>query len=156
MIDAEDPAHAAHEVIAELDRLGALASKPRRPVAALMRETVPGKDVWVVCEGNLEQEVTRGTLELLSAGDELASKLGGALVAVGFPAAMRRHAGTLAGYGADRILILDHPALASRGPRRGGSLGRLVTERGLGDCCCPPANLDAIGVRGSPPGWGWG
>ena len=77
----------------------------------------------MVCEGNLEQEITRGTVELLSAGDELASKLGGSLVAVGFPAAMRRHAALLAGYGADRILLLDHPALASRRPecRRSGS-----------------------------------
>jgi electron transfer flavoprotein alpha subunit len=132
LIDAEDPEHAAHEVVAELDRLGALAAsrRERRRIAALMRETVPGKDVWVVCEGNLEQEITRGTLELLSAGDELASRLGGALVAVGFPNAMRRHAGILAGYGADRILILDHPALASRRPEAAAqALARLVTER---------------------------
>ncbi len=132
LIDTEDPEHAAHEVVAELDRLGALAAsrRERRRIAALMRETVPGKDVWVVCEANLEQEITRGTLELLSAGDELASKLGGALVAVGFPNAMRRHAGTLAGYGADRILILDHPALASRRPEAAAqALARLVTER---------------------------
>jgi electron transfer flavoprotein alpha/beta subunit len=94
LIDAEDPKHAAREVVAELDRLGALAAshRERRRIAARIREPVPGKDVWVVCEGNLEQEITRGTLELLSAGDELASKLGGALVVVGFPAPMRRHA----------------------------------------------------------------
>src|SRR5271155_2774232 len=91
LIDADDPVHVAREMVAELDRLGALTAsrRERRPIAARMREPVPGKDVWVVCEGNLEQEITRGTLELVSAGDELASKLGGAPVAVGFPAAMR-------------------------------------------------------------------
>src|SRR5581483_4016714 len=49
-------------------------------------------------------EITRGSLELLSRGDELAAHLGGALVAVGFPAALARHAGLLASYGADQVV----------------------------------------------------
>jgi electron transfer flavoprotein alpha subunit len=132
LIDAAEPAHAAREAVAELDRLGALGAggRQRRKVSAAARQSAPGKDVWVVCEGNLEQEITRGSLELLSAGDELASRLGGALVAVGFPAAMRRHARLLAGYGADRVLLIDHPALQTHRPESvAQAMAALVTER---------------------------
>ncbi len=132
LIDAADPQHAAAEVVAELDRLGALSAshRERRKISPTMRTSAPGKDVWVVCEGSLEFEITRGSLELLSAGDELAAKLGGALVAVGFPAAMRRHARLLAGYGADQVLILEHPALDARRPESAaGAIAQLVKER---------------------------
>ncbi|MGO9061689.1 MAG: FAD-binding protein [Candidatus Binataceae bacterium] len=133
LIESTDVEQAAEQVVAELNRLGALSSgrRERRRIAARMRESGPGKDVWVVCEGSLEQEVTRGTLELLSAGDGLASQVGGALVAVGFPLAMRRHAALLAGYGADRILLIDHPALESRRPECAAqAVAQLVMERG--------------------------
>jgi electron transfer flavoprotein alpha subunit len=113
-IDASDPARACRELIAALDAAGALQpdDKPRRPVAPGLRSPRRGKDVWVACETNLEGEVTRGSLELLSRGDELASELGGALVAVGFPASLARHAALLAGYGADRVIAIDSPELA--------------------------------------------
>jgi len=132
LIDATDSQRAAQEVVAELDRLGALSAsrRERRKISPTMRTSAPGKDVWVVCEGNLEFEITRGSLELLSAGDELADKLGGALVAVGFPTAMRRHARLLAGYGADQVLILEHPALDARRPESAAAaIAHLVKER---------------------------
>jgi len=132
LIDAADAQSAAHQAVAELDRLGALVTGTlqRRKTTAAKRESVPGKDVWVVCEGSLELEITRGSLELLSAGSQLAGKVGGALVAVGFPAAMARHARLLAGYGADRVLIIDHPAVASHRPESAAeALAQLVAER---------------------------
>src|SRR5215468_7403419 len=68
LIDAADAQSAAHQAVAELDRLGALVTGTlqRRKTTAAKRESVPGKDVWVVCEGSLELEITRGSLELLS------------------------------------------------------------------------------------------
>jgi electron transfer flavoprotein alpha subunit len=131
-IDASDPERAAAAVIAELDRLGALAPRQhqRRPIAANVRPSVRGRDVWVACEMDLEGRVTRGTLELLSAGDELAAKLSGALVAVGFPASIARHAGLFASYGADRVIAIDHPALQHYTPEAAAeAFARLVKDR---------------------------
>jgi electron transfer flavoprotein alpha subunit len=118
MLDASDPERAAAAVIEELDRAGALERRVRkgRPIAAKPREPSRGRDVWVVCEADLEGHITRGSLELLSAGDELAARRGGALVAVGFPAALSKHAGILASYGADRIVVLDNPGLDAYSP----------------------------------------
>lgn len=117
-IDASDPARGCRELIAALDAAGALTpdEKPRRPIAAGTRAPSRGKDLWVACETNLEGEVTRGSLELLSRGDELATELGGALVAVGFPGTMARHGALLAGYGADQVIVIDSPELASYTP----------------------------------------
>lgn len=132
LIDTTDLQRAAEQVVAELDRLDALnaAGRNRRKVPAAARISAPGKDVWVVCESNLEGEITRGSLELLSAGGELASKIGGALIAIGFPAAIARHARLLAGYGADHVLIIDHPAPESHRPESiAESVGQLVLER---------------------------
>jgi electron transfer flavoprotein alpha subunit len=131
LIDAAQPQDAALQTVAELQRLGALGAsqRRRRRIGASIRNPVAGKDVWVVCEENLEHEVTRGSLELLSAADQLASRTGGALVVVGFPASMARHAGLLAGYGADRIMILDHEALQSRRPESiAQAVAQLVTQ----------------------------
>jgi electron transfer flavoprotein alpha subunit len=132
MIDASDPASAAREVVAALTAMGALGhqEKARRPVDARIRKPARGRDLWVACETNLEGAVTRGSLELLSHGDELVARLGGALVAVGFPAALARHAELLASYGADHVLVLDHPALESYTPEAAAeAMAHLVRER---------------------------
>ncbi len=117
-IDAADAERAAAEVIAALEALGALKPRvhDRRPIAAPLRTGKRGRDVWIVCETDLEGRVTRGTLELLSRGDELASRLGGALVAVGFDGGIARHAGLLASFGADTVLTIENPALNSYTP----------------------------------------
>jgi len=117
-IDAADAERAAAEVISELESIGALKPRMRnrRPIEASRRESKRGRDVWVVCEADLEGHVTRGTLELLSRGDELASRLGGAVFAVGFHAGCARHAGLLASFGADEVLTIEHPALVSYTP----------------------------------------
>ncbi len=85
-IDAADPERAAADVIAASGPRGALNPRPRnrRAISPRTRATQRGRDVWVAVETNLRGSVTRGSLELLSRGDELASHLGGAVVAVGF------------------------------------------------------------------------
>ncbi|HLK86427.1 MAG TPA: FAD-binding protein [Candidatus Binataceae bacterium] len=132
MIDASDPVRAARQTAAALNELGALRpqTRPRRPIGAAMRKPARGNDLWVACETDLAGAVTRGSLELLSHGDALASRLGGALVAVGFPAAIARHAELLAGYGADHIIVLDHPALDAYTPAAAAeAMAHLVRER---------------------------
>jgi electron transfer flavoprotein alpha subunit len=132
MIDASDPERAAAAVIAELDASGALAGSAhaRRKTGDAVRKSATRRDVWIGCETDLQGHITRGTLELLSAGDELAAKLGGALVAIGFGASLAKHGGLLASYGADKIIAIDHPALASYTPEAAAdAVGRLVTER---------------------------
>ena len=117
-VDTADAERAAAEATATLETLGALNARPhnRRPIEAARRASQRDRDVWVVCETDLEGRITRGTLELLSRGDELASRLGGALTAVGIDAGIARHAGLLASFGADQVLMLEHPALTSYTP----------------------------------------
>ncbi len=118
LIDASDPARAAADIVEALDQLGALTpgAKSRRPVTAAVRRSSSGKDIWAACETNLKGEVTRASLELLSRGSELADKLGGAMAAIVIGRGMACHAELLASYGADRILLLDHPELDSYAP----------------------------------------
>ena len=117
-IDASDAERAAAEVISKLEKIGALKPRThqRRSIGSARRAGKRDRDVWVVCETDLEGRVTRGTLELLSRGDEFASRLGGALVAVGLDGGVARHAGLLASFGADQVLTVEHPALASYTP----------------------------------------
>jgi len=132
MIDEADPERAAELVIGELDRIGALAPRVRkqRPIGDTIRGPVRGKDVWVVVETNLAGAVTLGSLELLSAADVLATHLGGALIAVGFPGSIAKHAGLLASYGPDRIIVVDHPALQNYSPDIvAEAMARLVRDR---------------------------
>jgi len=132
MIDTADPVSAAHEVIAALGAMGALRreDKARRPVGANIRKPARGRDLWVACETDLAGAVTRGSLELLSHGDQLVARLGGALVAVGFPAVLARHAELLASYGADHVVVLDHPALQAYTPAAAAeAMAHLVRER---------------------------
>lgn len=132
MIDTTDPESAAREVLAALTAMSALRreDKTRRAVGATLRKPARGHDLWVACETDLAGAITRGSLELLSYGDEMVARLGGALVAVGFPAALARHAELLASYGADHVLVLDHPALESYSPEAAAeAMAHLVRER---------------------------
>ncbi|MGO9267396.1 MAG: FAD-binding protein [Candidatus Binataceae bacterium] len=132
MIDASDPRRAAADVIAALEARGALRPRVhnRRPVAAQVRKPVRGKDVWVVVETDLEGALTLGTLELLSAADALVTRLGGALVALGLSDNIARHAGRLASYGADEVVILESPALGNYSPDTAAeAVAHLVRER---------------------------
>ncbi len=129
-IDASDAERAAAEVISTLEKIGALKPRmhQRRSIGSARRARKRDRDVWVVCETDLEGRVTRGTLELLSRGDELASRLGGALVAVGLDGGVARHAGLLASFGADQVLTVEHPALASYTPETAAeAVAKIVT-----------------------------
>jgi electron transfer flavoprotein alpha subunit len=132
MIDAADPDRAAIEVIAALEKMGALTPRVhhRAPIAAKLRKAARGRDVWVAIETSLDHQITLCSLELLSAGDRLATKLGGALVAVAMPGAAARHASLLASYGADHLLLVDSPALENYSPDAAAeAFSRLVHER---------------------------
>jgi electron transfer flavoprotein alpha subunit len=113
-IDTADAERAATEVMSALELLSALKPRvhDRRAIGSARRASKRDRDVWIICETDLEGHVTRGTLELLSRGDELASRLGGALFAVGIDAGITRHAGLLASFGADRVIAIENPALA--------------------------------------------
>jgi electron transfer flavoprotein alpha subunit len=117
-IDASDPERAAADVIAELDKAGALKPRAgrRRAISKSIRKPLRGRDVWVAIEATIAGFVTRGSLELLSRADQLASQLGGAVIAAGFGASMRLHAGVLARYGADRVIVLESPMLEAYTP----------------------------------------
>jgi electron transfer flavoprotein alpha subunit len=130
-INESDPPRAAQQLIQALERKNALSPRTteRARVASVVRKPLPGKDVWVACETNMVGEITRGSLELLSSGDKLAQSLGGAVFAIGFPASIGRHAPLLARYGADRILVLDHPGLARYAPETvAEAMANLVQE----------------------------
>jgi electron transfer flavoprotein alpha subunit len=132
MIDAADPERAAEDVIAALEKMGALKPRVhnRRPIGGQIRKPVRGRDVWVVVETSLDDQITLCSLELLSAGDRLATQLGGALVAVALPGAAVRHAGLIASYGADHLLLADGPALESYSSDSAAeALAHLVHER---------------------------
>jgi electron transfer flavoprotein alpha subunit len=131
-IETGDPVEAAQRLLSVLQQRNAFSpdSKERRSVAAAMRKPAPHKDVWVACETNIAGDITRGTLELLSSGDRLASSLGGAVFAVGFSTSISRHSGLLASYGADRILIVDHPELEYHAPETvAEAMASLVQKR---------------------------
>jgi electron transfer flavoprotein alpha subunit len=131
-IDAADPERAAAALIEELDKIGALTprKRERRQIAAAVRQESSNRDIWVACETDLHGRVTRGSLELLSSADPLATSLGGAVVAVGFPKSMAEHAGLLASYGVDRVLSLNHPELESYSPESAAAaVAQLVRER---------------------------
>jgi electron transfer flavoprotein alpha subunit len=117
-IDASDAERAAAEVISALESIGALEPRvhDRRAIGSARRAGKRDRDVWIVCETDLEGHVTRGTLELLSRGDELASRLGGALVAIGIDSTISRHSGLLASFGADQVIAIENPALSSYTP----------------------------------------
>ena len=132
MIDASDPERAAAAVIDALDARGALEPRQhrRRAVSPAIRPGVRGRDLWVACETDLAGHVTRASLELLSEADALAPRLGGAVVALGYPASFASHAAIAASYGADRVLVLDHPELDAYSPARlAEAVAQLVRAR---------------------------
>jgi electron transfer flavoprotein alpha subunit len=117
-IETTDPLKAAQALMQALKKRDALKPRAvqRLPVNSTVRESTPGRDVWVACETNLAGDITRGSLELLSSADKLASHLGGSVCALGFASTIADHAPLLASYGADHILLLEHPDLERYAP----------------------------------------
>ena len=130
MIDTAAPAQAADELIALLGDLDAAHARESVPVTSTIRKPKRGSDVWVAVETNLAGMLTRGSLELLSAADRLAAKIGGAVVALGFPGSIAKHAGLMAAYGADQIIVIDSPVLENySADSAADALGKLLRER---------------------------
>lgn len=132
MIDASDPERAAEEVFAALEDVGALRPREhhRRPIASTLRKPARGHDLWVAVEEDLAGEITLGSLELLSAADRLAGELSGAVFAVGCGEAIARHAGLIAGYGADRIILLEGLNSANYSPDTVAAAYARLVEQG--------------------------
>lgn len=88
--------------------LALLTATPRR-----QGPPQPGKAVWVIAEHTADS-IRQVTLELLGKGNDLAAALQGELVAVlmGGPGISER-ASVLAAYGAERIYVIEDPALAN-------------------------------------------
>lgn len=131
-IDTADPERASAAVIAHLDRIGALAprARTRRPISSTLRHPVRGHDIFVAVEIDLAGKVTRATLELLSRSDELAERVGGAVIALGFGPGVLPHVGLLASYGADRVIVLDAPGLQPYAPETAAcAAGAIISER---------------------------
>lgn len=131
-IDPGNAERAAEELIDHLERVGALRprARERRAVSSAIRQPLRGRDVWVAVETGLDGAVTRTTLELLSRGDELATRTGGALVAVGAPASIERHAEILSSHGADRIIAIATPEAQAYAPEvLAEAIAALVKER---------------------------
>jgi electron transfer flavoprotein alpha subunit len=130
-IDTSDAARAAAEVVAALEALGAFAPQapPTNVVPAAVRTSAETKDVWVACESNLSGQITRATLELLSAGVELAERSGGAVAALCFGRQASDHGATLAAHGADLIFSLDELTPEVYSPdTTAGAVAQLVEE----------------------------
>ncbi len=132
MIDASDPERAAAAVIAALDARGALEPRQhrRRAVSPAIRPGVRGRDLWVACETDLAGHVTRARSSCCREADALAPRLGGAVVALGYPASFASHAAIAASYGADHVLVLDHPELDAYSPEAAAeAIAQLVRAR---------------------------
>jgi electron transfer flavoprotein alpha subunit len=84
-------------------------AKPRA-VAAGAVPRAGAKDVWVLAEV-LNERVRPVTYELLGKGAELAQRLGASVTALILGAGAERHATECAHYGAQRVLVADHPRL---------------------------------------------
>jgi electron transfer flavoprotein alpha subunit len=131
-IETANPPETARLLLGLLESKNALTPRSARHarVASTIRKPVPRRDIWVACETNLAGDLTRGSLELLSSADKLIQSLGGSVFAVGFPGSIAKHTRTLASYGADRLLVLDHPALEHYAPETvAEAMANLVLER---------------------------
>ncbi|HEY3992787.1 MAG TPA: FAD-binding protein [Ktedonobacteraceae bacterium] len=119
VINEAEPAMAIDLLLADLREHHLLTSADQTIPAGIQiqraqREGAPrtGKAVWVVAEMS-ERGVRRVTLELLGKARELAARLQGEVAAllIGGPD-VREHAATLTAYGAEKIYLAAHPALA--------------------------------------------
>lgn len=131
-IDPSNPERAARELIEHLDRAGALEPRvrKRRTISSAIRNPLRDRDVWVAVETGVGGAVTRSTLEMLSHGGALVTQTGGALVAVGFPESIARHAELLSSYGADRIIAIESPELETYTPEATAeAIAVIVRER---------------------------
>ena len=116
MIPTEDPDAAAAELVRRLLKKGLFrrwqeeSDQAGSRVSSQRKIDHPEKAVWVVAE-SYRGKFRPVTFELLGKGIELATRLRSELVAVLIGNSISEPSQILGGYGADRVLLLDHPAL---------------------------------------------
>ncbi len=95
-----------------------LAQQPEtgQPASSADEELRPGewRGIWTWIQ-RVDGEVLPASLEILGRGRELADELGTRNVAVLFGHGIEKDAARLGEYGADRVYVADHPALADFG-----------------------------------------
>jgi electron transfer flavoprotein alpha subunit len=132
MLDGSSVDEAVHQLTDQLLAQGLFGTwqgtteppqvKPRPPGARADRA------VWVVGE-IIAGQVRGATRELLGRSVELADRLQGEVVGVLIGANHADHAAELAAYGADRILLIDHPQLGRYSPEGyANALARAIQE----------------------------
>lgn len=134
-IPAEDPEAAAADLVARLLERGLFGrwkeadETGRRGASGRRENRHPEYAVWVVAESS-GGRLRPVTFELLGKGSELADELESELVAVLIGNGVGVEGETLGSYGADRVLVVDHPALreySSEGYAQG--LAQAVEEK---------------------------
>ena len=116
--EGDDPQAAAAEIVRYLTEKGLFtengAGRERQRRQRQSRQDLRAEDaVWVVAEFNQDGNPREVTLELLGRGGELADRRGVELVAIALGYLSPEAAKTLAAYGADRILVIDHSGLVA-------------------------------------------
>jgi electron transfer flavoprotein alpha subunit len=122
-----DPALAAERVRALLSERAPASSSWDKPERLGEK---PGRsyDCWSMVE-LVEGRPARISLELLAKGRELSGKLGGGNVALLFGAGIGSMAASLGAAGADRVLVVEDPALREYHPELWADALRQVLER---------------------------
>ncbi len=103
------------ETIADLKREGLFGEWQARSHTLIPAGAVrdnPAKSIWVVAE-IIEGEIRPVTFELLGRAVQLAEQIGGETAALVIGANVGKFAPTLAAYGADKVYVAEHPALAN-------------------------------------------
>ncbi len=97
-------------------------------------------------------EIAPVSLELLGKGRELAAALGAEVTAALLGSCIQPLCGTLARYGADRIVVVDDPALETYMTEPYTRAMTEVVRRFPPELLCAPPPSEGISRPGSPPG----
>ena len=118
-IDATDAERAATEIMSRRSKHSARSSRACTIAARSDRRGAQASAVATSgsCARPTSKAASRAARSsCCHAATSSRSRLGGALVAIGFDGTVARHAGLLASFGADHVLTLEHPALVSYTP----------------------------------------
>lgn len=88
--------------------------------------------IWVLCECR-DGKLSEASIELVSEARRLADKLGSSVAALLVGWDVAKHAGTLAGYGADKVIVCEHEALKTYTAEAYAAAVCQAVEKGLPD-----------------------